>query len=42
MANLYKDPRNWQELLTIMEKIETEESIIGASAHIMAIATIGN
>ncbi len=41
MANLYKDQNNWQDLLTIIEKIETEESIIGASAHIMAIAHVG-
>ncbi len=41
MANLYKDQNNWQELLTIIEKIEAEESILGASAHIMAIGSVG-
>lgn len=40
MANLNKDQINWQVLLTILEKIEMEESIIGASAHIMAIAKV--
>jgi len=29
--------KDWEKLLAILEKIETEESIIGASAHIMAI-----
>lgn len=42
MANLYEDQNNWQELLTIIEKIETEESIVGASAHIMARGSVGN
>jgi len=41
VSNLNKDQSNWQELLTIIEKIETEESILGASAHIMAIGRIG-
>ncbi len=42
MANLYQDKQNWQELLDIIEKIEMEESLIGASAHIMAIAKVDN
>ena len=38
LANLYKDQANWENLLKTIEKIEADESIIGASAHIMAIA----
>lgn len=38
MANLLQDQSNWEEFLSLIEKIETEESIIGSSAHIMAIA----
>lgn len=37
MAVLQKNPAEWEELLSLLEKIEMEESIIGASAHIMAI-----
>ncbi len=36
---LREDSKNWEELLSLIELLETEESIIGASAHIMAIAT---
>lgn len=35
---LYKDPTSWENYLTLMEKIEKEANIIGASAHIMGIA----
>jgi ubiquinone/menaquinone biosynthesis C-methylase UbiE len=35
---LQKDEKGWEKLLDLLEKIETEETIIGASAHIMAIA----
>lgn len=42
MANLYKDQNSWEDLLKIIEKIESEESITGASAHIMAIGKVGN
>ncbi len=35
---LQQDEKGWENLLGLLEKIETEESIIGASAHIMAIA----
>lgn len=37
MDILQKNPADWEELLNILEKIESDESIIGASAHIMAI-----
>lgn len=35
---LQKDEKVFEKLLDLLEKIETEETIIGASAHIMAIA----
>lgn len=38
MENLKKDSEVWQELLSILEKIENDESIIGSSAHIIATA----
>ncbi len=40
MANLYQDQTNWQELLNTIESLEREKSLIGASAHIMAIAKV--
>lgn len=38
---LQKDEKGWQTLLNLLEKIESEETIIGASAHIMAIGNAG-
>lgn len=35
---LQKDEKNWKRLLKILEQIECEESLLGASGHIMAIA----
>ncbi len=40
MANLWENQNQWKSLLSTIEKIETEESIIGASAHIMAVAQV--
>ena len=34
--------KSWEQLLTLLDQIETEETILGASAHIMAIARVGN
>jgi hypothetical protein len=39
---LQQDENGWRKLLALLEKIETKETIIGASAHIMAIANVGN
>lgn len=39
---LQKDEKGWQTLLNLLEKIESEETIIGASAHIMAIGSVGS
>ncbi len=39
VENLSKDSQNWLRLLHLLEKIEADEHIIGASAHIMAIGT---
>ncbi|HEX4839093.1 MAG TPA: methyltransferase domain-containing protein [Rhabdochlamydiaceae bacterium] len=39
---LQKDEKGWQALLNLLEKIESEETIIGASAHIMAIGSVGS
>ncbi len=41
MNNLSKDQNQWQSLLSMIEKLEAEESILGASAHMMAIAKVG-
>lgn len=38
MGTLQQNVQTWQQLLDLLELIETQESIIGASAHIMAIA----
>ena len=38
MSILEKDTQARQQLLTLLDLIETEESIIGGSAHIMGIA----
>ena len=38
---LQKDEKGWATLLTLLETIESEETIIGASAHIMAIGNVG-
>lgn len=38
IETLQKDEKCWEKLLDLLEKIETEEAIIGTSAHIMAIA----
>ena len=35
--NLRKDQVGWERLLSILETIEEEKSLIGASAHIMGI-----
>lgn len=37
ITDLRKDPIGWERLLCILETIEEEKSIIGASAHIMGI-----
>ncbi len=37
---LQKDSEGWEKLLALLEKIETEETILGASAHIMAVAHV--
>lgn len=37
VANLRKDLAGWHRLLSILETIEEEKSLIGASAHIMGI-----
>lgn len=37
VEDLHKDARNWQCLLSLLEKIEADEHIIGASAHIMGL-----
>jgi hypothetical protein len=37
VASLRKDSIGWARLLCILETIEEEQSIIGASAHIMGI-----
>lgn len=42
LKSLQRDAEGWEKLLDLLEKIETEEAIIGASAHIMAIAHVGN
>ncbi len=34
-----QDKKEWERLLDILETIETEEAILGASAHIMAIGS---
>lgn len=38
---LQKDEKGWQTLLNLLEKIESEETILGASAHTMAIGNAG-
>lgn len=38
IENIKKDPEAWQKLLSFLERIETDESIIGSSAHIIASA----
>jgi ubiquinone/menaquinone biosynthesis C-methylase UbiE len=38
LATLEHDEQSWQKLLTLLESIEAEETIMGASAHIMAVA----
>ncbi len=38
VQNLQNDRKKWEQLLDLLELIEKEETIIGASAHIMAIA----
>lgn len=35
---LQQDPKSWDKLIELLETIETDETIIGASAHIMAVA----
>jgi hypothetical protein len=37
IADLRKDQVGWERLLSILETIEEEMSLIGASAHIMGI-----
>lgn len=37
IQELQNDQEGWQELLGLLEKIELEETIIGASAHIMGV-----
>lgn len=38
MNPLSQDQVNWPKFITLLDAMETEESLIGASAHIMAIA----
>lgn len=38
---LYEDQANWPRLISLLDQIDTEESILGASAHIMAIGRKG-
>lgn len=38
---LAQDEKEWEKVLMLLEKIETEETILGASAHIMAVARKG-
>lgn len=38
MEPLQKDEQAWEKLLYLLDLVETEESIIGASAHMMAVA----
>ncbi len=40
MENLYRDQNAWEEFLTILETIESEESVVGASGHMMAVAKV--
>lgn len=35
---LYADQTHWPQLITLLDELETDDSIIGASAHIMALA----
>ncbi|MBS0629423.1 MAG: class I SAM-dependent methyltransferase [Verrucomicrobia bacterium] len=39
LERLIRDEKEWEKVLMFLEKIETEETILGASAHIMAVAT---
>lgn len=38
VENLHQDLDGWEQLLALIDRIEMEEAIIGASAHIMALA----
>lgn len=38
---LAQDEEEWEKVLRFLEQIETEETILGASAHIMAVAKKG-
>lgn len=38
---LSQDEEEWEKVLMFLEQIETEETILGASAHIMAVARKG-
>lgn len=38
---LAQDEKEWEKVLMFLEQIETEETILGASAHIMAVAKKG-
>lgn len=38
---LEQDQEEWEKVLMFLEQIETEETILGASAHIMAVAEKG-
>ncbi len=37
VLEMHKDPQSWQECLRLLAMIEADETVIGASAHIMAI-----
>ncbi len=38
IESVKKDSEAWQQLLSFLEQIETDESIMGASAHLIAVA----
>lgn len=42
LDSLSRDQAGWKKLLSLLEQIEIEESIIGASSHIMAIGQVSN
>lgn len=38
VENLKKDPHAWKAMMKFLEMVESDESIIGASCHIMSIS----
>jgi hypothetical protein len=41
IESLSQDEQEWENVLNFLDKIEDEATILGASAHIMAIANKG-